>query len=82
LKVFLSQRARKFLDGASPDLKERLHSRISQLLATPYPSGCKKLKGSANAYRLRVGDCRILYVIVARDEILVFKIGPRRSAYE
>ncbi len=82
MKVFLAQRAKKFLDGASLELRTRLEEKISELTITPYPSGYKKLKGAPNAYRLRAGDYRILYAIVRRDEILVFKISPRGSAYE
>ncbi|OLE91805.1 MAG: hypothetical protein AUF79_02240 [Crenarchaeota archaeon 13_1_20CM_2_51_8] len=82
MKVFLSRRAQKFLDAASPELRARLEMTISELFTTPYPSGCKKLKGAPNAYRLRVGDYRILYVIAKRDEIIIFKVSPRESAYE
>jgi mRNA interferase RelE/StbE len=82
LKVFFALRAEKFLDGASPELRTRLEEKISDLTTTPYPSGYKKLKGAPNAYRLRTGDYRILYAIVGRDDILVFKISPRESAYE
>ncbi|MGD0396615.1 MAG: type II toxin-antitoxin system RelE/ParE family toxin [Nitrososphaerales archaeon] len=82
MKVFLSHRAQKYLNGASADIKERLQSKISELLTSPYPPGCKRLKGTPNAYRIRTGDYRILYAIVKRDEIVVFKIGPRESVYE
>jgi mRNA-degrading endonuclease RelE of RelBE toxin-antitoxin system len=56
LKVFLSQRAKSFLERASPDLKGRLEAKISELFSTPYPPGYKKLRGAPNSYRLRVGD--------------------------
>ena len=82
MKVFLSQRAKSFLERASPDLKGRLEGKISELFSTPYPPGYKKLRGAPNSYRLRVGDYRILYVISKRDEIIVFKISSRESAYE
>jgi len=82
LKVYLSTKAKKYLDGSSAQVKARLSSKISELIETPYPAGCKKLKGAPNTYRLRVGNRRILYSIVGIDEILVFKIGPRESAYE
>ena len=82
MKVSLSLHAKKFFDGASPDLKKRLEEKISELLMTPYPPGCKRLKGAPNAYRLRVGDYRILYAVAAHDEIIVFKISSRESAYE
>ena len=82
MKVYLSTRARKGLDNAPSEVKARLESAISELFQTLYPAGCKKLKGAPNSYRLRVGDYRILYSIVSREEILVFKIAPRGSAYE
>ncbi len=70
------------MDRAPTDVKNRLESVISELFSTPYPAGCKKLKGAPDSYRLRVGDYRILYSILSRDEILVFKIAPRGSAYD
>ena len=36
----------------------------------------------AVAYRLRVGDYRILYAIVSKDDILVFNIARREKAYD
>lgn len=52
------------------------------MIESPYPTGCKKLKGAPNSYRLRVGDYRILYTIIDDKAILVFKISNRGSAYE
>ena len=46
-----------------------------------YCQGCRKLRGARNVYRLRVGDYRILYVLLAKGEILVFKIAEREVAY-
>jgi mRNA interferase RelE/StbE len=82
LRVYLSAQAKKSLDSAPTELKARLDSKISELIDTPYPPGCKKLKGAPNSYRLRVGDHRVLYSILPRDEILVFKIASRSSAYD
>ena len=82
MKVYLSTRARKSLEEAPSEVKDRLESAISELFETPYPAGCKKLKGAPNSYRLRVGDYRILYSILSKEEMLVFKIAPRGSAYD
>ena len=82
MKVYLSTKAKKSLDSASAELKARLESKISELIDTPYPPGCKKLKGVPNSYRLRVGDHRVLYSILPQNEIVVFKIAPRSSAYD
>jgi mRNA interferase RelE/StbE len=82
LKVYLSSRAKKALDDSSTDLRERLESSIAELTQSPYPQGCKKLKGAPSSYRLRVGDYRILYSIIDSNTVLVFKISSRGSAYE
>jgi len=66
LKVFLSRRARRVLDDSDPDTRVRLESKISELLTTPYPKGCKKLKGARNSYGPRIGDLRILYTLLNR----------------
>jgi len=81
LKVFLSRKAEKAYEGAPSDIRRRLEERISELSRTPFPAGCKKLRGAPNAYRLRIGDYRVLYVIHKKDEILVFKIARRETAY-
>jgi mRNA interferase RelE/StbE len=81
LKVSLSRKAAKALEETPSEIRQRLEEKMSELSQTPYPAGCRKLRGAANAYRLRVGDYRILYAIIAKDEILVFKIARRETAY-
>lgn len=81
MNVFLSRKARKTLDECPISIRRRVEEKIARLLETPYPEGCRKLRGAANAYRLRVGDYRILYTIVSEEEILVFKIARRETAY-
>jgi mRNA interferase RelE/StbE len=81
LKVFLSRKAKKSLDQVPATTKRRLEAKISELLITHYPAGCRKLRGAPGAYRLRVGDYRILYVVLREDQILVFKIARREAAY-
>jgi mRNA interferase RelE/StbE len=82
LKVFLSRKAEKALKEAPSEIRRRLDERISELSRTPFPAGCKKLRGAPNAYRLRIGDYRVLYAILKKDEILIFKIARRETAYD
>jgi len=82
LKVFLSRRAKAALEDLPTTVRKRIETSIAELVETPFPAGCKKLRDAPNSYRLRVGDYRILYNIVERDEILVFRIAPRESVYE
>lgn len=60
----------------------RVDDAIYALAAEPRPSGCKKLRGAQNTYRVRVGDFRIIYDI--EDDVLkvlVVGIGNRRDVY-
>ena len=60
----------------------RLKPRIDALAENPRPPGVDKLAGEENAYRIRVGDYRIIYEV--RDIVLVvvvMRIGHRREVY-
>jgi len=81
LKVFLSREAAKALEDSPSEMRRRLHEKISELCRTAFPTGCRKLRGVQNVCRLRVSDYRVLNVILTKDEILVFKIAPRETAY-
>lgn len=62
-------------------VQARLRPHIDNLAQNPRPTGVEKLTGQ-DAYRLRVGDYRILYEI--QDKVLlvlVVKIGHRRDVY-
>jgi len=82
LKVFLSRKVAKALDESPAEMRRRFDEKISELCRTPFPPGCRKLRGAQNAYRLRIGDYRLLYAILTKDEILVFKIARLETAYD
>ncbi len=82
MKVTLSRKAAKALHEIPFEMRRRLEAKISELFETLYPPGCRKLRGASNAYRLRVGDYRILYAILSKNEILVFRIARREVAYD
>jgi mRNA interferase RelE/StbE len=63
-------------------VQRRVAARIDALAENPRPAGVTKLQGEANAWRIRVGDYRILYTIEDRRlVVLVIKIGHRREVY-
>jgi mRNA interferase RelE/StbE len=74
--------ALKRLDGLEIPLRRRIMQAIDKLADNPRPAGCKKLKGW-DAYRIRVGDYRVVYEI--RDDVLivlVVRVAHRREAYK
>lgn len=64
------------------DLQARLGREMLKLETDPRPARSKQLQGFKDTYRLRLGDWRIIYVIVDEQLIItVIKIGPRGDVY-
>jgi mRNA interferase RelE/StbE len=60
----------------------RIKPKILTLADHPRPSGCLKLAGSRDLYRIRVGDYRIIYTIDdARQLIEITLVAHRREVY-
>jgi mRNA interferase RelE/StbE len=81
--VFLSRRAEKFLAGLrDAKLYSRLRAAINELAQNARPSGCVKLAGEPDLYRIRVGDYRIIYQVTdPKLTVLVLSIAHRRDIY-
>lgn len=63
-------------------VRTRLLNAIESLAYSPRPDGVKKLASTENAWRIRVGDYRIIYSI--EDDVLVVtvvRVAHRREAY-
>lgn len=66
----------------SEAVRVRLARYVDTLGHTPRPASAKKLKGTENAWRLRVGDYRIIYEIHERRLlVMVVRVAHRREAY-
>jgi len=62
--------------------RQRVVRRVAALVAEPRPRGCEKLTGFTDAYRVRQGPYRILYVVDdAAGTVDVLKVGHRREVY-
>lgn len=82
-EILLSKATRKQLASLPVFIHNKIIEDISALAEVPRPAGCKKLKGYKNAYRIRVGDYRIIYEV--EDKILrviIIAIGHRKDIYE
>ena len=74
--------ARKVFDSLQGAIQTRISAVVDDLEENPRPSGCKKLKGRDNTYRIRVGDYRIVYEVHdAVLFVLVIGVGHRSKVY-
>jgi mRNA interferase RelE/StbE len=63
-------------------MQRRVLDKIDQLKENPRPHGVKKLQGTDNLYRIRVGAIRIIYQINdAIFHVLVVKVADRKDVY-
>ena len=81
-RVLLERAAEKDLQKLSARTHARVISAIQDLANKPRPTGCRKLSGADNDWRIRVGDYRIVYEIVdGIKEVRVNPIRHRREVY-
>jgi mRNA interferase RelE/StbE len=79
--VVITRSAEKEIIALPREVRERVRNHILALRENPRPPGAIKLQGQ-EAYRLRVGDYRIIYTI--EDEVrlvMVIQVGHRREVY-
>lgn len=80
--VSLSNAAQKQLSRLDRSIARRITEAMAALGDSPRPPGCKKLVG-IDAWRIRVGDYRVVYQIFdGRLLVLVVRIGHRREVYD
>ena len=80
--VFIERYAQKQILKLDRKIIPLIKNAIADLSLNPRPVGYKKLKGE-EAYRIRVGDYRILYEI-DDDKIVVIivSVGHRKDVYK
>lgn len=74
--------ARKELRGLERAILGRVLTAVEALATDPRPDGCRKLAGSKQSYRIRVGDYRVVYLI-EDDRLIVeiIRVRHRSAAY-
>ena len=79
-RILLERAVEKDLTRLSSEIHGRVISAIRGLATIPRPPGCRKLAGSKNDWRIRVGDYRVIYEIA--DEIRVVRVNRVRHRRE
>jgi len=81
-RLLIRRPAEKEIAGLQPDLRSRIIEKIRLLTTTPRPPGCKKLSGEDRAWRIRVGDYRVVYEINDSAQCVEIRVvAHRREVY-
>ena len=80
MRIELRKSAIKDLKNISEPYKTKLHNKILELQKFPNLQNIKKLTNFEPAYRLRVGNYRILFDVI-NDIIIIGRVLHRQNSY-
>jgi len=80
MKIEIRKSAIKDLKHISEPFKTKIHNKILELKDFPNILNIKKLTNFEPAYRLRIGNYRILFDVLD-DTIIIGKVLHRQSSY-
>jgi mRNA interferase RelE/StbE len=66
----------------APKIHDWIVEEIQSLSDDPRPAGCRKLAGSENDWRIRVGEYRVIYEIADAIRVVrIHRVRHRREVY-
>jgi mRNA interferase RelE/StbE len=81
-EILLERNAERDLKKLPKEIFDRVVLRIKSLSQNPKPPGTRKIVGSRNDWRIRVGDYRVIYEIDEEGRaIRIMRIRHRKQAY-
>lgn len=81
-RVEIARDALRALAKLDKPIRRRVQAAIDALCAQPRPPGVIALQRLRGAYRIRVGDYRVIYTVDdGRLVVLVIDLGHRREIY-
>jgi len=82
-RINFKKSAQKELLAVSSVYQPKIIEAIDALAFDPRPDGVKKLKLNTDAWRIRVGDYRVIYLIEDTIKIVEIQaVGHRRDIYK
>ena len=80
--VSFRRSAEKDLRRLDAAVQRRVLQAVEELAVDPRPAGCRKMQGGEDAFRIRVGDYRIIYTVDDGIKVVaVERIRHRREVY-
>jgi len=81
-EVYIEKTAENDLKRLPTITFNRVIPHIKELAESPRPPGCRKLTGSKNDWRIRIGDYRVLYEIDEKARaVRIMRVRHRREVY-
>jgi mRNA interferase RelE/StbE len=81
-QIEITRDALRALAKLDKSIRRRVQAAIDRLSEQPRPPGVLALQGIRHAYRLRVGNYRVIYTVDdGRLVVLVVDLGHRREIY-
>lgn len=79
----IKQSAQRELDSLDNSVFRRIDRKILALADNPRPSGCMKLRGYKDQWRIRIGDWRVVYFVDdGAKAVTITRIAHRREVYD
>ena len=73
---------RKDLRNLPPQEVGRILTAADSLAIEPFPHGSEKLSGTDHLYRIRLGDYRIVYEVLAQSRtVIIQRVRHRKDVY-
>ncbi|MFH0797208.1 MAG: type II toxin-antitoxin system RelE/ParE family toxin [Candidatus Omnitrophota bacterium] len=80
--IYLERTAERDLKRLQSQDFWRIIEKIKVLSDNPRPANCRKISGSKNDWRIRIGDYRIIYEIDdSACAVKVYRVKHRKEAY-
>jgi len=79
--VSYTETARRQLLKLPRQVQPRIARAVNQLGVDPRPPGCRKIIGTEDVWRIRIGSYRVLYrVRESQLEVIVIRVADRKDA--
>lgn len=81
-RVEFTRTAAKQVRKLPHQVRERILTAVAELAEEPRPHGARKLVGEDTAWRIRIGNYRVIYDILDDElTVTVVRAGHRREVY-
>ena len=80
--ILLEKRAERDLKKLQAETFHRVIQQIKKLAENPRPTGARKISGSKDDWRIRIGEYRVIYEVDERTKsVKIMRVRHRRDAY-